>query len=446
MKKIKFLLFLALTFAISTAPSSVFSSISQDIPTHNLEKTACTNLYANSLESTDNPQTDSKSETESATESKPESETESSEASSMKIVWEYSLDNDALSNILEDINKETDSISDITNPKNHTANLFMLDEKGEPRNGLMKLDGNFYYYKNGKVFNKGLKVIKKNGKKNYYYFTKSGKACLNTVKKVKIKGKGYYFYFGNKGKAATGKFKTVNKKTYYFGKNGRAATGEKMIFHYLCYFGSNGVMYRRIDKNKKMVALTYDDGPSENTKTILSTLKANDAVATFFVVGSRARTYSSIIKDEYASGCEIGNHSYNHVTLTKCDIGHIKSEINNTNSVVKNLTGASPVIMRPPGGSQNSTVRNTVDMPLILWSIDTLDWKTRNASKTISSVLNNVRDGDIVLMHDLYEPTAIASKTIIPKLKEKGYQLVTVSEMAKCRKNLKDGVCYYSLR
>ena len=102
--------------------------------------------------------------------------------------------------------------------------------------------------------------------------------------------------------------------------------------------------------------------------------------------------------------------------------------------------------MRPPGGCVNDTVKSQTGMPMILWSIDTLDWRTRNAASTKTAVLDHVKDGDIVLMHDLYEATANASTTIIPTLVERGYQLVTVSELAECRGGMKDGCLYYSFR
>lgn len=103
-------------------------------------------------------------------------------------------------------------------------------------------------------------------------------------------------------------------------------------------------------------------------------------------------------------------------------------------------------MLRTPGGAVNSNVKSNAGMPIILWSIDTLDWKTRNSSSTINAVINHVSDGDIVLMHDLYSATATASKTIIPKLTEKGYQLVTVEEMAILRGGVKNGTVYYSFR
>ncbi len=240
---------------------------------------------------------------------------------------------------------------------------------------------------------------------------------------------------------------TNDKGTWYV-KGGKVRfdyDGKLNDKNYLYCF-SNGRMYRSIDKSKKMVALTYDDGPSVNTATILDTLEKYNGVATFFVVGNRVSSYKSTVQRAVDMGCEIGNHTYEHKILTSVGTSTITSQIDKTNTAVYNVTGIAPVVMRPPGGGYNSTVKSTVHMPLILWSIDTLDWKTRNASKTISSVLNNVKDGDIVLMHDLYAQTASASQTIIPELVERGYQLVTVSELAECRGGMSSGSVYSSFR
>ena len=298
-------------------------------------------------------------------------------------------------------------------------------------------NGNLFYYKDGVKIKNTWKAV--SGSK--YYFGKSGKAYVG---KRKV-GKATY-YFAVNGKRKTG-WRTINGKKYYFSpKNGKMVTGKKTISHYLCYFSEKGVLLRKIDKNKKMVALTYDDGPSIYTPRILKTLKENNSVATFFVVGNRVPMYSDTVKKAYGMGCEIGNHTYEHKILTRADAAGIRNQVSRTNVSVKKITGTAPIVMRPPGGAVNNMVKSQTGMPMILWSIDTLDWRTRNAASTKTAVLDHVKDGDIVLMHDLYEATANASTTIIPTLVERGYQLVTVSELAECRGGMKDGCLYYSFR
>ena len=310
-------------------------------------------------------------------------------------------------------------------------------EKKPVLNGLVRKNGKTFYYKNGKKITDRFKTV--DGYK--YYFGKSGKAYTG-----KHKVNENYYYFSKTGKMKKG-WITINKNKYYFSKkSGKMFTGKRNISHYLCYFSEKGVLYRKIDKKKKMVALTYDDGPSANTPKILDTLEKYDAVATFFVVGNRVSTYANTVKRAYGMGCEIGNHTYEHKILTRADAAGIREQVSKTNAAVKNITGTDPIVMRPPGGCVNDTVKSQTGMPMILWSIDTLDWRTRNAASTKTAVLDHVKDGDIVLMHDLYEATANASTTIIPTLVERGYQLVTVSELAECRGGMKDGCLYYSFR
>ena len=298
-------------------------------------------------------------------------------------------------------------------------------------------DGNLFYYVDGVELKNSWKTVK--GSK--YYFGKNGKAYTG---KKKI-GKATYFFADN-GKRKTG-WKTINDKKYYFStRNGKMVTGKKNISHYLCYFNDKGVLTRKIDKNKKMVALTYDDGPSIYTPRILKILKENDSVATFFVVGNRVPTYSDTVKTACDMGCEIGNHTYEHKCLTRLSEAEVRRQISRTNKNVKKVTGQTPVIMRPTGGATNTNVKKWVGMPSIIWSIDTLDWKTRNADSTKRAVLDHVKDGDIVLMHDLYSATATASETIIPELVKRGYQLVTVSELAECRGGMQETGAYFNFR
>ena len=204
---------------------------------------------------------------------------------------------------------------------------------------------------------------------------------------------------------------------------------------------------RIIDPNKPMVALTFDDGPSGYTPRVLDALEKYDQAATFFVVGYNAARYGSTMKRMLDIGCEIGNHTYNHPDLTQLSYSSIVNEMSMTNSKIYAATGTYATVSRTPGGSVNSTVRSAISTPIIMWSIDTLDWKTRDTWSTVNSVLNNVEDGDIVLMHDIHAPTISAAEILIPKLVERGYQLVTVSELAKYRGNgMKAGKVYYSFK
>lgn len=204
----------------------------------------------------------------------------------------------------------------------------------------------------------------------------------------------------------------------------------------------------RIDPSKPMIALTFDDGPRPGpTARILNQLEAYNARATFFVVGEFAAGQGALLNRMRAINCQIGNHTYSHPNLTTLSASGISSEITRTANIVYNATGTYPTVVRPPYGARNATVSKAANAPLILWSVDTLDWQTRNTQMIVDHVLNTVRDGDIVLMHDLYDTTAAAAEILIPELIARGYQLVTVSELATYRNTtLVSGNAYNSFR
>lgn len=195
---------------------------------------------------------------------------------------------------------------------------------------------------------------------------------------------------------------------------------------------------------KKYIALTFDDGPSTRaTGRILDALEKNHAKATFFVVGMsdppnkdseslKAKKYA-LMQRAVSLGCEIGNHTMEHKHLPRLSESEIRKQVEGVNEIVKDATGSATKLVRPPYGDKSQVVYDAVDYPLILWSIDTLDWDTRNADKTYDAVIDNARDGDIVLMHDLYATTADAAERIIPKLIREGFTLVTVSELFKIK-------------
>lgn len=189
------------------------------------------------------------------------------------------------------------------------------------------------------------------------------------------------------------------------------------------------VINRKIDKSKKMIALTFDDGPNYNTSKIIDVLNKYDIKATFFVLGSRAINNKDILKKMADSGMEIGNHTYNHLLLTKYDENKIRSEIEDTSEVIYNATKKRPKLLRPSYGSVNNKIKKVANMPIIIWDIDTLDWKYHNSKRITSRVVNKVRDGDIILMHDIYSASLNALSNIIPILQDNGYEFVTIDEL-----------------
>lgn len=201
---------------------------------------------------------------------------------------------------------------------------------------------------------------------------------------------------------------------------------------------------RIIDPEKPMVALTFDDGPNgKTTIPILDTLEKYNSVGTFFVLGNRVSHNKEILERMIAEGSEVGNHTYNHKKLTSLSTEDVKWQIKSTQDIIFDTISITPKVMRPTYGAYDDTLKSTLDMPMILWSIDTLDWKYRDTNRVVKSILDNVTDGDIILMHDLYESTANAVEKVVPELIDRGFQLVTVSELYEARgKTLESGKTY----
>lgn len=202
-----------------------------------------------------------------------------------------------------------------------------------------------------------------------------------------------------------------------------------------------------VDPSKPMVALTFDDGPGgDSTIRILDALKAHNGRATFFLVGYNIDGHEDIIKRAAQEGNEIGNHTASHQKLTAVDDATVNSELDAVDSKIKEITGESRVIIRPPYGAVDDRVMQLAKEPIILWSVDTEDWKTRDANSTIANVQANVYDGAIILMHDIYGETADAAVSVIEWLDSQGYQMVTVSELGYYRRGgLQTGIRYGSL-
>jgi len=191
--------------------------------------------------------------------------------------------------------------------------------------------------------------------------------------------------------------------------------------------------YKEINKilnpNKKTIAITFDDGPSKYTKLIVDLLKEYNSNATFFVLGNKVEIYKDTLKYLLDNGNEIGNHSYNHKCLTSLTTEELLDQINKTQSILQENLNYTPTLIRPTYGLVNKNVKENTNLDIILWNIDTLDWKYKNSKKISQNSLNKIKDGSIILMHDTYEYTYNALKLMLPKLIEEDYQLVTVTEL-----------------
>ena len=165
------------------------------------------------------------------------------------------------------------------------------------------------------------------------------------------------------------------------------------------------------------------------------------------MVGNRVSGFADTIRRQDKLGMEIGSHSWDHSKLTKLSAAAVAEQKKRTEDALTEITGHGTSLIRPPYGAVNQTVRDTYGMPVILWSVDTLDWKTRDKNSTVNRVMNTVKDGDIILMHDIYQASADAAVELIPKLINEGYTLVTVSELGEARYGgLSNGQKYSSMR
>ncbi len=196
------------------------------------------------------------------------------------------------------------------------------------------------------------------------------------------------------------------------------------------------------DDRKPMIALTFDDGPTRYDKRILAALEKAGGRATFFMMGRKVRRHKTLIRRIMADGCEIGNHSWDHAHLDMLSAEEIRDQINRTNDIIRSCTGQNATLMRPPYGDTGGFVKPVLaemGYASVLWSLDTMDWKMKSTANTISVVLHNVRDGDIVLMHSIIRETATAMELMVPELVRRGYKLVTVSELAAARGGMTPG-------
>lgn len=187
--------------------------------------------------------------------------------------------------------------------------------------------------------------------------------------------------------------------------------------------------FKEIIKDK-YIALTFDDGPSDNTNAILDVLKEYNAHVTFFSLGNRMKSYKKVINRELREGHLVASHSYSHKDLSSINSESLYNEINSTNIAFNSITGKNITLLRPPYGNYNNRVLNAANVPLILWNIDTKDWYTLDGTKTGNTVIKKAFNGGIALMHDLYASNIEALKIMLPELEAKGYNFVTVEELA----------------
>lgn len=281
---------------------------------------------------------------------------------------------------------------------------------------------------------------------------------LNAVEKEVTMGEGFKLKLKNatdgteiEWSSSDTKVAKVSKKGYVKGiKRGECRIYAKTATTtYFCDVTVNvpPIESRVIDPEKPIIALSFDDGPSIYTPQILEILQSYGVTATFFEVGYNIDKYPDYILQEYLAGCEVGNHTVDHPNLKTLSKSKVKQEINNNLEKLNKILGEGTRLLRPPYGNYNDTVKEVANAPLITWSIDTLDWKTKNAQSVFAEVKRSAKDGYIILMHSLYKSSVEALEYVIPWLLDQGYQVCSVSEMFNARGiTLENGQVYSLVR
>lgn len=322
---------------------------------------------------------------------------------------------------------------------------YYLDQDGIMQTGWISLEDGFYY-----CDGKGVRVsgwLEDQG--NKYYLSENG---LRQTGWVTVNDTQYFFnpdgilttgwvsdesgtYYLNADSKKSSGWMDLDNKKYYFSADGRLQKGWQIIGKQAYFFHPETGELTSVTNsaNGKKIALTFDDGPGPYTERLLSILSANNSKATFFVLGEKVGSYADVLRKMEANGNLIGNHSYNHARLTELDAAGIASQVNSTNAALTAVLGHGTGILRPPYGSYNDFVLQNSGMASILWSIDTLDWKTKNANASVITVLNSVQNGDIILFHDIHSTSVDAIEILLPTLKDMGYEMVTVADLAASR-------------
>ncbi len=180
----------------------------------------------------------------------------------------------------------------------------------------------------------------------------------------------------------------------------------------------------------KRIALTFDDGPHPVcTPQLLDGLKARGVKASFFITGQNAEKYPELVERMQREGHLIGNHTYSHIQLTKQNREQFREELVKTNGIIREITGEDPVFVRPPYGSWDKKFEEELNMFPVLWTIDPLDWCTKDAGNVARRVISKAKENAVILMHDEYDSTVQAALSVVDALQGEGYAFVTVEEI-----------------
>ncbi|MCL2095979.1 MAG: polysaccharide deacetylase family protein [Oscillospiraceae bacterium] len=205
-----------------------------------------------------------------------------------------------------------------------------------------------------------------------------------------------------------------------------------LVYKELVFFAERNSTPGIYDGEEKLVALTFDDGPGIYTNELLDILDENDGYATFFVLGSKVEAYAQTIRNIVEQGSEVAGHSWSHTSFLQLERDEIKHELQATNAAIFNAAGVRPQICRVPYGAYDDLVLDVsyeLGMAVIQWNFDPRDWQLRNADAIYDIIMQSVRHGSIIVLHDIHAQTIDAMERLIPDLTEEGFKLVTVSQI-----------------
>lgn len=184
------------------------------------------------------------------------------------------------------------------------------------------------------------------------------------------------------------------------------------------------------DQEEKLVALTFDDGPHpEYTGPLLDGLRQRGVSATFFLVGTQIQYAPELVSRMAREGHQIGVHTYSHVSVTGLEQEEFRLQVEGTRRLIFSLLGERELWLRPPYGTVDENACLWADGPVVLWSVDPEDWKDDNVKRIKEHLVSNTRDGDIILMHDIYPSSVEAALAAVDELKKQGFRFVTVAEL-----------------
>ena len=237
------------------------------------------------------------------------------------------------------------------------------------------------------------------------------------------------WYQNADGTYFAGGMQEIDGSTYYFDDNGYIKTGWVEVGFDDYYFNDDGTYDP--SQHKTRIAFTFDDGPGEYTDELLDCLEENNAHATFFMLGQNVGSWESTVQRMADIGCEIGSHSWDHPNLYNLSMDSVAKEFSDTDAALEKACGQKASVARAPYGNWSDDIISTVGKPFFTWSLDSMDWSYKDVNKDYDAVMNgDLTDGSIILMHDIHEPSVQAAIKMIPELVQKGYKLMTVSELA----------------